>query len=175
MLKGIYLGAYKALHENYNIIYQDINNKRDLGGDMLEIDLTPYDYIIATPPCNYWSIARGNRISDYSLKTKHLLIEIIPKLLKLGKPFIVENVKNIPRMKKYNLFSYPLYVYIIGRHTYWTNIDLGIMIYHIQQRQDFKNHGYVIKYDDMKNKDHQGGFNVHTVIEEFLKEIHKNC
>ena len=49
------------------------------------------------------------------------------------------------------------------------------MIYHIQQRQDFKKHGYVIKYEDMKDKDHQGGYNVHTVIEEFLKEIHKNC
>lgn len=31
-MKAIYLGAYEALHPDFNIIYQDINNKRDLGG-----------------------------------------------------------------------------------------------------------------------------------------------
>lgn len=31
-MKGIYLASYEALHPNYDIVYQDINNKRDLGG-----------------------------------------------------------------------------------------------------------------------------------------------
>ena len=76
-MRGIYLAAYKAMHPNHDIVYQDINGKRDIGGDMMEVDLTPYDFIIATPPCNWWSRANWRRdSSEYSLKTKHLLIDI---------------------------------------------------------------------------------------------------
>lgn len=56
-MKGIYLGACTANHPNYNIDYQDKYIIRDIGGDMMEIDLSPYDYIIATPPCNFYSRA----------------------------------------------------------------------------------------------------------------------
>lgn len=50
--------------------------------------------------------------------------------------------------------------------------DQANIIYQdIEQRQDFKNGGYVIKYEDMKNKAHQGGYNVHNVIQQFLKDI----
>ena len=93
-MKGIYLASFKAIHENHDIVYQDINGKRDISGDMMNVDLTPYDYIIATPPCNWWSRANYRRdSSQYALETKHLLIDILDKLIKLGKPFIVENVK----------------------------------------------------------------------------------
>lgn len=93
-MKGIYLPSYKALHPNHDIVYQDINGERDIGGDMLEVDLSPYDYIIATPPCNWWSRANYRRNSyEYALKTKHLLIDILHKLCNQSKPFIVENVK----------------------------------------------------------------------------------
>ena len=45
-----------------------------------------------------------------------------------------------------------------------------------KNRQDFLYHGKVIKYDDMKNLDHQGGYNVHIVIDYFLKKHkEKNC
>lgn len=169
-MKGIYLAAYKAIHKDFDIVYQDINGKRDVGGDMMEIDLSEFDYIIATPPCNYWSICNYRRdISKYALETRHLLPEIIRKLCKLDKPFIVENVRNFPLMNQYHLFDFPLFVYIIGRHTYWTNIFLDTI--DIEQRQDFLNGGKVIKYNDMNNCDHQGGFNVHNVIEVFLKTI----
>ena len=87
---GIYLGAYKAAHPNFNIVYQDINGKRDLDGDMLDIDLDPYDFIIATPPCNYYSRAIGSRPhSQYALNTKHLLPAIINKLQYLDRPYII--------------------------------------------------------------------------------------
>ena len=168
-MKGIYLAAFKASHSNYDIVYQDINGKRDIAGDMMEVDLTPYDFIIATPPCNYWSICNYRRdTSKYALLTRHLLPQIIDKLLKLGKPFIVENVRNAPLMDQYGLFNKPCFIYVIGRHTYWTNIMLCC---DIEQRQDFLNGGKVIKYDDMNNCEHQGGFNVHNVIEVFLDTI----
>ena len=177
-MKVIYLGAYKALHPDFDIIYQDINGKRDLGGDMLDIDLSPYDIIIATPPCNFWSIARGNRCSEYSLKTKHLLPEIMLKLAKTNKPYIIENVINKKRFKENGIYDIAkninCFIYYIGRHTYFTNIKLDreeLYLLDKKNRQDFKYGGKVIMYDDMKNKDHQGGYNVHLVIDYFLNKI----
>lgn len=168
-MKGIYLGAYRAYHEGYDIVYQDINGKRDLPGDMMDVDLSIYDFVIATPPCNYWSRACGDRHSDYALKTARLLPGILRKLVYLDKPFIVENVRNYRKFEQLGLFNLPCFVYFIGRHTYWTNIFLPG---DIKQRQDFTQHGWVIKYDDMSDKSHQGGYNVHQVIEAFLASVH---
>lgn len=163
-MKGIYLASHIALHPNYDIDYQDITGKRDIGGDMLDIDLTNYDFIIATPPCNYWSRARGNKQpSEYALKTKHLLPYIIDKLIELNKPFIVENVRNYPRFNRYNLFDKKCFIYEVGRHTYWTNVAFNPNT--IKQHYDFKYGGIQIT----KNK--QGGENVYNVIESWLNVL----
>lgn len=174
-MKYIYLGAGRAYHASYNIIYQDINGLRDLAGDMLFCELENYDAIIATPPCNFWSRARGNKISDFSLKTMHLLPCIITKLILLNKPFIVENVSNIKRFKEYNLLQFKCYQYKIGRHYYFTNVCLDNYINELiaLQRQDFKYGGKVIKYEDMSDLYHQGGYNVFIVIEKFLEVVNK--
>ena len=158
---GIYLASYKASHPNYNIKYQDINGLRDIGGDMLEINLEPYDFIIATPPCNYYS--RGNYRrdkSEYSLKTKHLLPSILRKLCYQEKPFIVENVRNYKKYKELGLFNLPCFIYFIGRHTYRTNIMI---------MQDIEQELENIQHITQKNR--EGGQNVHYVIEEWLKNI----
>lgn len=174
-MKVIYLASYEANHPEFDIVYQDVNGKRDIGGDMMDIDLTSYDFIIATPPCNFWSIARGNRCSQYSLDTKHLLPDIIEKLIKLGKPFVVENVINKKRFAEHGIYDIAkCHIYYIGRHTYFTNIyvsDEDLEMLRNTQRQDFKYHGQVIKYDDMQNKKHQGGYNVHQVIDYFLNKF----
>ena len=171
-MKGIYLAAYKAYHPNYNIVYQDINGLRDLAGNMLEIDLSEYDFIIATPPCNFWSHARGNRQpSNYAMKTAHLLPEIILKLQThyKDKLFIIENVRNKPKFEKYNLIpNNNLAIYTIGLHTYWTNTFFNP---YIEQEYDFININGSCK--DLK-KDRQGGLNVHRVIERWLFDIHNN-
>lgn len=68
------------------------------------------------------------------------------------------------------------FIYYIGRHTYFTNIwlsDEEVFILESQNRQDFRYGGKVIKYPDMTNKKHQGGFNVHLVIDYFLKKVLK--
>lgn len=52
-MKGIYLAAYTAKHSNYNMDYNDIKQTAkhiNVIGDMMDIDLTKYDYVIATPP-----------------------------------------------------------------------------------------------------------------------------
>lgn len=127
-MKSIYLGAYEALHKDFDIVYQDINGKRDIGGDMMNVDLSPYDFVIATPPCNFWSIARGNRCSQYSLDTKHLLPDIIKRLSKTNKFYVVENVINKKRFIENGIYEIAeaakCFIYYIGRHTYFTNIEL---------------------------------------------------
>lgn len=161
-MKCIYLASYKANHPNYDVVYQDINGQRDLGGDMLEIDLSSYDIIIATPPCNYWSRANYRReTSEYSQKTKHLLPGIIDKLIKLDKPFIVENVRNYKLFNEYGLFEKNCFIYEIGRHTYWTNIVFNGS--NIKQIND--------NIHNISSKDRQGGQNVHNVIDYWLENV----
>lgn len=171
---GVYLAAARARHNDYNIIYNDYDKKFncDLTCDMMSVDLEKYDFVIASPPCNYWSIARGNRLSDYSKNTKHLLPDIIDKCINLGKPFIIENVKNNKRFLENNLFNKKCYCFIVGRHTYWTNLYIPDIQF-LHQRQDFKTHGKVIKYNDMIDNYHQGGYNVYVVIEYFLNYLSK--
>lgn len=171
-MKGIYLAACKARHLDYDITYQDIDKRYncDLNGDMLEIDLSSYDYIIATPPCNWWSKANPYyKTSKYALQTKHLLPDIIEKLAILNKPFIVENVKNIKRMSENGIFElcdkYGLFTYFVGRHIYITNVMCNLLC---KQHQDFKYGGIRVNNDGYN----QGGSNVYNVIEIWLKYIH---
>ena len=56
-MKGIYLGAFKARHPQYELVYNDISDKYgcDLVCDMLDVDLSKYDYYLCTPPITRWS------------------------------------------------------------------------------------------------------------------------
>lgn len=167
--KILYLAAYKAYHGGWDIDYQDIDGKRDIGGDMMDVDIEPYDLVIATPPCNYWSRANYRRdTSEYSQQTKHLLPAILEKLINSGKLFIVENVRSEKMFKKAGILDLQCYVYYIGRHTYWTNIYLSdgeIEALKRRQTKDFTNEkGWTTRL----KKNSQGGDNVHTVIEYLL-------
>lgn len=164
-MNGIYLASFQAYHPNYKIDYQDINGKRDLSGDMLDIDLNSYDFIIATPPCNYWSRANWRReTSEYSQKTKHLLPSILKKLIDQTKPFIVENVQNKKMYLEHGLYDLPLYVYHVGRHTYWTNIPFNPL--NIEQFPD--------DIHNTSRNQRQGGKNVHKVIDFWIQTIYNN-
>lgn len=165
--KGIYLGACKALHKDYDIVYQDIDGTRDLGGDMLEVDISQYDYIIATPPCNWWS--QLNMVwykSPYALKTRHLLPLIILRLAKNKKPFVVECVKNLKRYKENHILQIceekGIRYQVVGRHVYFTNTNVDFAC---PQIQDFGKGGVLVNNDGYR----QGGTNVHNCIEKFLE------
>lgn len=175
MNKGIYLASYKANHPNHNLIYQDINGERDIDGDMMDVDLTEYDYIIATPPCNWWSRANYRRNeSEYALKTKHLLIDIIDKLIALGKPFIVENVKNSKQFALHGLFNKNCIVKFIGRHTYWTNVNFFTDdIVQIPNTIIENGKKKWLSSQHLGRKNRQGTQEVHEVIERFIQEVEK--
>ena len=169
-MKGIYLGACRAYHENYDLDYNDINEGYHINivGDMLKVDLSKYDVLIATPPCNYYSRANWRReSSDYSLKTKHLLPGVLFRFLQnYDKPFIVENVRNYNMFKKCGIIDFcnknGIFIYEYGRHTYFTNILLNLN--GIDQIDD-----NIQNISNSKKTYREGGYNVHQVIEYFLK------
>ena len=162
-MKIIYLASGRAkLKVNHSVIYNDIKENCDLKYDMLNVNLEDYDFLLATPPCNYYSRANFSReTSVYAQQTKHLLPDIITKFLRTGKPFVVENVRNKPLFKKLGLFNFPCFIYFHGRHTYWTNIMIDFR--HIPQEYDFKN---IKGYGCVRLKSYvQGGDNVNKVFE----------
>jgi|GEM_PF-1724732 len=160
-MKGIYLCAHTAWHRHYDIVYQDINGYRDIPGDCMDVDLTPFDFIIASPPCNYYSRANYSRdVSDYALNTKHLLPDLLCKLTDLGKPFIVENVVN----HRLQLDFFEVYNYELGGHRYWSNVKLDLSC--VPQEK--------VNKSKLTSLARQGGFNVYQVVERFLSTIHSD-
>ena len=143
---------------------------------MMDIDLSNYDFIIATPPCNWWSRANYRRnSSEYALKTKHLLPDILHKLCQIeDKPWIVENVRNKTRFKDNGLLDLPCFTYFVGRHTYWSNIRLKLSDINLLQKAitDYKNgKKRYLSSQNLPRHLRQGGEEVHQVIERFLKTI----
>ena len=175
-MKGIYLAACLARHPNFDMDYNDIDSTYgcNIICDMMDVDINKYDYIIASPPCNYYSRAntRFRETSKYSLATKHLLPDILTKLGNQDKPFLVENVRNIPIMDRCGIFDIceklGIFVYFVGRHTYFTNQFVNLTckqkIDHVREEQRYNSK------DPTKYR--QGGQNVHDVIEIWLKHIH---
>lgn len=165
-MKILYLAAgHGVLDTRHELIYQDLFVERDIGGDMLNVDLSPYDLIIATPPCNYYSRANYRRdISSYSLLTKHLLPCIIKKCIRSGKPFIIENVRNDRIFNLIGLYKLPCFYFTHGRHTYWTNNVFDAT--GIPQSYDFEYGGKPIQ--NLSSKERQGGTNVKLVLEHYI-------
>ena len=165
-MKILYLAAgHGQLNTQHQVVYQDLIVKRDLGGDMLDVDLSDYDLIIATPPCNYYSRANYRReTSDYSNKTKHLLPGIITKLENIDVPVIIENVINKKRMS-FILQKTSLFYNEVGRHCYFTNrlVDFS----GIPQKYAFEYGGKSIQ--NMSNSARQGGKNVQLVLEHYIE------
>lgn len=162
----IYLASGRAVLDYPFVTYNDLFESRDLICDMMSVDLSAYDILIATPPCNYYSRAnsyKSKETSLYSQSTKHLLPDIIDKFISTGKPFIVENVRSYPLFKKLGLFDKNCFVYFHGRHTYWTNVMINFS--NIPQSYDFRGHGIRLKSYV------QGGSNVNDVFNYFIASL----
>lgn len=165
-MKIIYLASYKALLKYDDIFYQDKLVDRDVGGCMLDVDLSSYDIIIATPPCNFYSQANYRRETNYYAQaTKNLLPAILIKLGKQNKPFIVENVINKVVMKKAGIFIICDMLNIVykevGRHSYFTNVKIDLNI--VEQIKD--------DVQNTTNNNRQGGKNVSRVLNYWLGTV----
>ena len=165
-MKILYLAAgHGQINSKHDVVYQDLIVKRDIGGDMLDVDLNGYDLIIATPPCNYYSRANYRRkTSKYSNDTKHLLPEIISKLESIDVPVIIENVLNKKRMSSI-LEKTSLFYNECGRHCYFTNrlVDFSS----IPQKYDFEYGSKSVQKCSKKAR--QGGKNVQLVFEHYIE------
>ena len=62
--------------------------------------------------------------------------------------------------QKLGLYDKPCLIYMIGRHTYWTNM---LITSDIEQIKD--------NIQNKTSKNRQGGFNVHNVIEQFIQIV----
>ena len=166
MKKVLYLAAGEGVINvpGVQVTYNDIKVQRDLVCDMLDVDLTNYDILLASPPCNYYSRANYRRdTSVYSLATRYLLPCIIYKFSLSGKPFIVENVINKTLMKTI-IQSLPNNVkyYEAGRHCYFTNYDFGIDELVIPKD---------VKISNVCSRKRQGAGGVNLVFEKFILEL----
>ena len=160
-MKGIYLGAKKHRIAGYDIVYNDIcqYDGIDLCCDMLAVDLKKFDYIIATPPCNWYSHANYRRDSSaYALSTKHLLPDILYKCQLLDKPFIIENVCNVNRLPKADCYEFNF-----GQHHFYTNVFMFVphKSYAVRQNKQYTN-----------PNQRDGNYNVDLIIRLFLEIIH---
>ncbi len=165
-MKIIYLASGYAKLQEPGVTYNDLIVPRENRQDMLEVDLNEYDILIATPPCNFYSYARGSkRPSEYALNTAHLLVDIIIKFYYTGKPFIVENVTNKTSMGFIWAMCSDLGLYRFkhARHTYITNIKFDVS--EVPKEFDFKKGGYFIN----TFSDRQGGNQVSAIIDCFIK------
>lgn len=121
----LYLCAREHRIAGYDIVYNDIEPKYgcDLVCDCLDVDLSPFDVLVATPPCNYWSKA-NNRFREFSKvaqMTKHLLPALMVSFHRCGKPYLIENVVNE------NLTPKPLdFCFTWGNHIWYTNVFFAI-------------------------------------------------
>lgn len=170
-MKGVYLGACRAYHPTRDLDYNDIVSGYhiNLVCDMLDVDLANYDFILASPPCNYYSRANYRRdISDYAINTKHLLPCCLANCILSNKPFIVENVRNWSLFDKCGIIDFcnrnGILIYEYGRHTYFTNVFLCLS--GIPQNIDF-----IQNISNCKLYYREGGQNVFNVFEYFMDVI----
>lgn len=164
-MKGIYICARKHRLFGYDIDYNDIEafDGINLCMDAYNIDdkmLEKYDFIIATPPCNYYSRANYRReISTVAQITKNLLPHCIGLCLRSGKPFIIENVCNDTLLPKADCFMFDF-----GQHTFYTNVFMPQFDKRLAVRQN--------KQHISRNK-RDGNANVDLVIRTFLEVIYE--
>lgn len=157
-MNGIYLASKEHRLPNYQMDYNDIENYPGITvpGDMMAIDINKYDYVIATPPCNYYSRANYRReTSKIAQETKHLLPAILEKLKDYKKPFIVENVCNSTLLPKTNFIEFEF-----GNHHFYTNTLLLFTALPQAQNTAKRSYGH-----------RDGNYNVDLIIKIFLETI----
>lgn len=159
-MKGIYLFARKHRIPGVDLKYNDIINFPgiDFCCDFREVDLTPYDYYIATPPCNYYSRANWRRETSFdALFTKDFLPLILSVFSKQSKPFIIENVCNSTLLPKSSLYEFDF-----GNHHFYTNVFLLVPD---KSFSVFQNKQYVSR------SKRDGNYNVDFILKLFLEAI----
>lgn len=119
-MRGLYLCAREHRIEGYDIDYNDIEpyDGINLCCSCEDVSLDGYDFVIATPPCNYYSKANYRReYSKVAQMTKHLLPAILERLRGFKGAFLVENVQNA------SLLPHPDHCleFVWGNHTWYTN------------------------------------------------------
>ena len=166
-MKGLYLCSREHRIPGYEIIYNDIVNYPgiDLCMDIRDIRLKDLvnnniDYIIATPPCNFYSRANYRRESSIvAQETKDLLPYCLALCIKSGLPFIIENVMNSTLLPKSNLYEFDF-----GQYHFYTNVFMLVpdKSYAVSQNKQ-----------NVTRSKRDGNKNVDLIIKLFLELVHE--
>lgn len=97
-------GAAMGLHRRFpeaEIVGVDIRPQPNypftfVQGDALEFDLSGFDFVWASPPCQAWSTASGRATGGTRRKHPELIEPMRQKLEASGLPWIMENVVGAP-------------------------------------------------------------------------------
>lgn len=159
-MKGVYLCSRAHRLPGYDIDYNDVEFYPGINllCDCMDVDLNGYDFVIATPPCNYYSRANWRRVySDVAQSTKHLLPGILEKCQKFGKPFIIENVLNSSLLPKSEVYEFDF-----GQHHFYTNLFMFVPDKSFAIRQNKQN---------VSRSKRDGNYNVDFIIKLFLEVL----
>jgi len=90
--QGLFAAGFDIV-DGYDIVEQPDYPFEMYVQDAFEVDLEPYDFIWASPPCQAYSLGTRNHNRD---KHPDLLIPTREILRATGKPYIIENVVGAP-------------------------------------------------------------------------------
>jgi hypothetical protein len=160
-------------YPEFDIVYNDVESKFlidldvtkkqccDCRGLLNNQVLKNFDFLIATPPCNFYSRANYRRwTSQIALSTKDLLPLCLSAFIQSCKPFLVENVNNKSLLPvEFDKFCYR---FNFGGHTFFTNVYFDIS----DLTAKHENKQFVCR------SKRDGNYNVHVIIDRFLYVIH---
>ena len=132
MIFFVVRGASKGLHNaGFRVVGVDIKRSKNypykhIESDALEVDLSPFKFVWASPPCQF---ASENTQKRYRANHQNLIPAVREKLILSGLPYIIENVENArhhlikPIMLCGSMFGLKIF-----RHRYFESNFLGEML-----------------------------------------------
>lgn len=116
---GYYMAGFEVV--GVDIEFQPRYPFRFIQSDMFDIDLSEYDFIHASPPCQGYSITRHL----HKEKAHDLLVDRVRTFLKAsGKPYVIENVVGAPLINPISLNGYMFGLQVKRTRLFESNVPL---------------------------------------------------
>jgi len=122
-------GATKGMQDaGHHVTGVDINSQPKycgddfIQGDALTVDLSDFDFVWASPPCQAHTAARHSHGREY--------LDLIPqtreKLISSGKPYIIENVPGAPLLRPVLLCGSMFDLRVYRHRLFESNVELKV-------------------------------------------------
>ena len=121
--KGIKLALPNADITGVDHSYKEKYPYKFIRAKVEDFDLSGYDFIWASPPCQEFSLATVSHRQN-GAKYSTLLLELKTKLEELGTPFCIENVPNAPLWPRTELCGEMFGLGVIRHRIFYTNFTV---------------------------------------------------